>query len=87
MEAIQIYEKVLKIVKDEDYSEASLALSFVSRKIENDYYKKQNQGLGVGILHPVACSSKFSQPVAQTESDANSVPENSEAIPEPLNGE
>lgn len=89
MNEIEIYEKVLKIVKEEDFHEASLALSFVSRKIESDHYAKQHSNgyLSDSCIQPVACgsnsvpvpisrqSSKFEATEQQTENSDTSVPE------------
>lgn len=53
LEAIEIYTKIMELVKEQDFHESNVALNFVRSKIENDYYTKQqvnNQYYGVSLL-------------------------------------
>lgn len=38
MEAIEIYTKIMEVVKGQKFSEVSVALNFVQAKINNDHY-------------------------------------------------
>ena len=61
MEAIEIYSKVLEVVKDEDFQDVCAALDFVRRKVEQDHWKQQESGqiYGGGLIG--AASAKRAQ--------------------------
>lgn len=43
MDAIKIYEKIMEICKGEDFNEVNTAINFARNKLEQDFYKTQNE--------------------------------------------
>jgi len=52
LEAIEIYTKVLEVVKGQDWNDVNVALNFVRSKVENEHYssaKAQQSLRGAGL--------------------------------------
>ena len=43
MEAIEIYQKILDLVKDEDFNDVCTALNFVREKLQTTHYAKEEK--------------------------------------------
>ena len=54
MSAIELYTKILEVIGKSEYADSSIAVEFVQRKINNDYYARQqvNSALNVGTALP-----------------------------------
>ena len=42
MDAIEIYQKILEVVKDQQFNDVEVALDFAGRKIRNDHWAKNS---------------------------------------------
>lgn len=50
LEAIEIYQEILKLTKGQDFNDVITAISFARNKIEQDYYAEQKNKYGSGQL-------------------------------------
>lgn len=50
LEAIEMYTKILEVVKGQDFHDTTTALRFAQTKIETDFYAKQQSQYPSGLL-------------------------------------
>lgn len=57
MEAIEIYQKIIEITKDQDFQDVNTAIKFARDKIESAYYAKQQIGNAIECAQGLAAGN------------------------------
>lgn len=67
MDAIEIYQKIIEICKDQDFNDVDTAINFARNKLQSEFYSKQKADTGLYQGSLIGAGAALYNPYAEAE--------------------